>query len=158
MARSAPASVRGAPPCTYSQRVKVTMLLCDAAQEVGGKLYILGGGWSVKGPEPMPMGLAIKIDVPWTEANERHQFVLTLESGDGGVIELPGPDGPQEVRIDGGFEVGRPAGTPAGSDIDAALAVNIGPLPLPPGLYSWQLAIDNQAPPDWRRTFAVQPT
>jgi len=25
--------------------VKVTMMLADAAQEVGGKLYILGGGW-----------------------------------------------------------------------------------------------------------------
>ena len=132
------------------------MLLCDAAQEVGGKLYILGGGWSIKGPDPAPMALAIKIDVPWNEANERHEFVLTLESGDGGVIAFAGPDGSQPVRIEGNFEVGRPAGTPAGSDIDAALAVNIGPLPLAPGLYSWQLAIGDLAPPEWRRTFAVR--
>lgn len=132
------------------------MLLCDAAQEAGGKLYILGGGWSIKGTDPTPMALAIKIDVPWNEANERHRFVLMLESGDGGPVEFPGPDGPQVVRIEGEFEVGRPAGTPAGSDIDAALAVNIGPLPLPPGLYSWQLSIDERNPPEWRRTFAVR--
>ena len=29
---------------------KVTMMLADAAQAVEGKLYILGGGWSVTGP------------------------------------------------------------------------------------------------------------
>ena len=132
------------------------MLLCDAAQEIGGKLYILGGGWSSKGPEPAPMALAIKIDVPWTEANQRHDFVLVLESGDGGTIGFTGPEGPQTVKIDGQFEVGRPPGTPAGADIDAALAVNVGPLPLPPGLYSWQLSIDGQSPPDWRRTFVIR--
>ena len=132
------------------------MLLCDAAQEVGGKLYILGAGWSNKGPEPAPMALAIKIDVPWTDANQRHRFVLMLESGDGGPVAFPGPEGPQPVQIEGDFEVGRPAGTPAGSDIDAALAINVGPLPLPPGLYSWQLSINGEATPDWRRTFTVR--
>lgn len=132
------------------------MLLCDAAQEVGGKLYILGGGWSIKGPEPTPMALAIKIDVPWNDANERHRFVLQLESGDGGPVAFPGPQGLQPVRIEGEFEVGRPPGTPAGSDIDAALAINVGPLPLGPGLYSWQLSIDAKSPTAWRRTFAVR--
>ena len=27
--------------------MKTTLLLCDYAQEVGGKLYVLGGGWSI---------------------------------------------------------------------------------------------------------------
>jgi hypothetical protein len=31
--------------------MKVTMMRADAVQAVAGKLYILGGGWSVTGPE-----------------------------------------------------------------------------------------------------------
>jgi len=50
--------------------------LADAAQEVRGKLYILGGGWSVTGPDVPPMALAIKLDVPWSDANASHDFVL----------------------------------------------------------------------------------
>ena len=30
------------------------MLLCDAAQVADGKLYVLGGGWSMTGPDPVP--------------------------------------------------------------------------------------------------------
>ena len=43
----------------------MTLMLADSAQEVGGKLYILGGGWSVTGPVVPPSAVAIKIDVPW---------------------------------------------------------------------------------------------
>ena len=32
--------------------MKVTMLLADSAQAIEGKLYILGGGWSITGPDP----------------------------------------------------------------------------------------------------------
>ena len=38
--------------------MKVTILLADAAQAVEGKLYILGGGWSITGPDPSPMSRA----------------------------------------------------------------------------------------------------
>ena len=58
--------------------MKVTMLLCDSAQVADGKLYILGGGWSFVGPDPAPMALAIKVDVPWTEGNVAHHWVLEL--------------------------------------------------------------------------------
>ena len=30
------------------------MMLCDAAQVSDGKLYVLGGGWSMTGPDPVP--------------------------------------------------------------------------------------------------------
>ena len=35
------------------------MLLCDAAQAVEGKLYILGGGWNTIGPDPAPTAIAM---------------------------------------------------------------------------------------------------
>src|SRR5213594_576499 len=58
--------------------MKVTMLLADSAQAVNGKLYILGGGWSIIGPDPAATAIAIKIDVPWDLANRSHTFRLAL--------------------------------------------------------------------------------
>ena len=39
--------------------MKITLLLCDHAQEVGGKLYVLGGGWSIYRGTPVTMALAV---------------------------------------------------------------------------------------------------
>lgn len=134
--------------------MRVTMLLADAAQEVNGKLYILGGGWSVTGPDVPPMSLAIKLDVPWSEANVPHRFEMVLVDTDGRTISTGG-EGP-DVRVDGTFEVGRPAGLPAGSDIDFAFAVSVPPFPLTPGRYAWQLSIDGDTREDWLRPFQVR--
>lgn len=133
--------------------MRVTMLLADAAQEVNGKLYVLGGGWSVTGPDLPPMAIAIKLDVPWSAANERHTFVIDLVDQDGRPV--PAGDSPG-VRVEGSFEVGRPAGLPAGSDIDFAFVVAIPPFPIQPGRYSWRLAIDRETDEDWVRPFTVR--
>ena len=91
--------------------MRVTMLLADAAQEVNGKLYVLGGGWSVTGPDLPPMAIAIKLDVPWSEANTQHAFSLELVDQDGRPVPAGDSGG---VRAEGTFEVGRPVGLPAG--------------------------------------------
>jgi hypothetical protein len=138
--------------------MRVTMLLADAAQEVRGKLYILGGGWSVTGPDVPPMALAIKLDVPWSAANASHAFELTLVDTDGRAVTLAEDTGAEsEVRIGGSFEVGRPPGLPLGSDIDCAFTVNVGALPLGSGRYAWQLWIDGETAEDWQRPFQVRP-
>jgi hypothetical protein len=137
--------------------MRVTLLLADAAQEVLGKLYILGGGWSVTGPDVPPMALAIKLDVPWSDANASHAFELALVDTDGRAVEVnDGPDGIREVRIVGSFEVGRPPGLPPGSDIDCAFTVNVGAIPLASGRYAWQLWIDGETAEDWQRPFQVR--
>lgn len=138
--------------------MKVTMLLADAAQAVGGKLFILGGGWSVTGPGPAPMAMAIKIEVPWDRTNERHHWVLDLVDEDGRAVQVGGPEGARPVQIAGDFEVGRPAGVALGTPIDLPLAITIGPLQLPPGTRCvWQLAIDDEADPHWQVAFSVRP-
>jgi len=91
--------------------MRVTIMLADAAQESAGKLYILGGGWSVTGLDIPPSALAMKIDVPWDQANVRHAWVLELVSEDGVPVEIEG----QSVRLEGEFEVGRPPGAAPGS-------------------------------------------
>src|SRR2546422_7711110 len=124
--------------------MKLTMLLCDAAQAVNGKLYILGGGWNVTGPEPTPCALALQIDVPWDQANHRHNLRLTLVTADGQPVMVPTPTGPRPTQIDAGFEVGRPPGHRPGTPLPVVLGINIGPLPLPPDShFEWRCSIND---------------
>jgi hypothetical protein len=127
--------------------MKTTLLLCDHAQEVNGKLYVLGGGWSIYRGSPVTMALAVKISVPWDAANVPHAFSARLVTEDGGDPPLVGPDGvaaPAPINFEGRFEAGRPPGLPPGSDLDAPFTVNLAGLPLPPGRYEWQVAIDGE--------------
>jgi hypothetical protein len=133
--------------------MKVTMLLADAAQQVGGKLYILGGGWSITGPAPVPTAIAIKIEIPWDEANRQHQLLIQLVDADGQPVQVGG----NPIQIHGQFEAGRPAGLAPGTPLDAALAINLSPLPLPPGRrYVWRLSINGDTHEDWQTAFTVR--
>ena len=67
------------------------MMLCDSAQVAEGKLYILGGGWSVTGPDATPSAIAIKLDVDWHEADRPHHWELYLENADGQITAAPRP-------------------------------------------------------------------
>ena len=44
--------------------MKVTVMLADYAQGADGKLTIVGGGWSVTGPMPVPFAIAVLFQVP----------------------------------------------------------------------------------------------
>lgn len=139
--------------------MRATVLLADFAQVSEGKLTIVGGGWSVTGPLPMPSAVAVKIEIPWDQANVQHLISLELQDQDGHPVLMPAPDGTmQPLRVDAKLEVGRPPGLPAGTPLDAPFAMNIGPLPLPPGgRYTWQLTINGETEEDWRASFSVRP-
>lgn len=125
------------PPSSW----KIVMLLADSAQAVNGKLYILGGGWSMTGPQPMPSAIAIKFEVPWEAANRKHRIRIELLDSDGQPVMLPGPESPQPMLITADLEVGRPAGLSPGTPLDSPFAINIGPLPLKGGRYEWRCTI-----------------
>ena len=138
--------------------MKATMLLCDAAQVADGKLYILGGGWSLTGPAPAPSAIAVKIEIDWHEAVTSHHWELWLENADGQPVSIETAEGPQMVEIRGDFEVGRPEGIPEGSPIDLPLAVNLGPIPLAAGSrYNWRLSIDGIQDTSWTLGFTTRP-
>ncbi len=138
--------------------MNVTLLLCDAAQVADGKLYILGGGWSLTGPDPVPSAVALKIGVDWHEAELPHHWELFLEDGDGQPVMVQTPDGVQPVEVRGEFTVNQPQGVPEGSPIDVALAVNLGPLPLNPGSrFTWRMIIDGEALPGATLGFTTRP-
>ena len=107
------------------------------------------------GPQPAPMAIALKIDVPWDQANTRHTWRMELVDADGQPVEIPEAGA---VELEQEFELGRPAGVKPGTPLDFVLAINIPPLPLAPGgRYSWQLTIDGDSREDWRLPFAVRP-
>jgi hypothetical protein len=127
--------------------MRASLLLCDyaAQDQPGGKVHMIGAGWSVVGPQPNPHGVAAFIKVAWTEANEPHKLILRLTDSDGQIVAVPGPTGRQPIEFSGNLEVGRPPGLPQGSEIDATFTINLAPLPLIPGQrYVWHLEMDEK--------------
>ncbi len=137
--------------------MRASLLLCDAAQVAEGKLFILGGGWSVTGPGLSPMAIAMKLDIAWGEAPDAHHWELFLQDRDGTQVNVETPEGPQPIEVRGDFQIGTPSGVPLGSDIPVNLAVNLGPLPLAPGgRFRWQLSIDGNENPEWIAEFSTR--
>ncbi len=137
--------------------MKVTLMLADYAEATNGKLYIMGGGWSIIGPGPSRFAIAIKIEVPWDQANTQHSLRLNLVDQDGQPIFIPTPTGDRPVEFGANFEVGRPAGLRPGTPLDVVLAINIGPIPIPPdGRYVWQCYVNDHTEEDWRVAFSTR--
>jgi hypothetical protein len=122
--------------------MQATVLLCDYAEAVNGKLYVMGGGWNVafSGGGPLNAGLAILVIVPWDQTNMRHDLRVELLDGDGQIVGV----GDREVVFTGQFELGRPPGIKPGSSLHAPFAFNVQGLPLALGGYEWKLSIDGE--------------
>jgi Family of unknown function (DUF6941) len=133
-------------------------MLADHAQSVEGKLYICGGGWSVTGPEPSPFAIVLDIKVPWHGINVDHKFRLDLIDADGQPVEVDTPEGMQPLYIEGGFQVSPAPGVKPGTPIDAPVAINMAPQPIPSGgRYEWRLTLDGKTHEDWRLAFSTRP-
>jgi len=114
-------------------------MLADSAQAVDGKLYVLGGAWNMlrfpEFPAGLMVGIAVAIDVEWTETNQRHHLEIHFEDADGNAMD---------PRIGADFEAGRPPGSIAGAELRIVLAVN-GPLSIPsPGQYAAVASVGDQ--------------
>lgn len=122
-----------------AQDIDVVMLLCDAAETANGKLYVLGGGWSqVLLPNtPLSMALAVKLAIPWDQANTRFTIEARLVTEDGEPALTPEGEG---IRAEGNVEVGRPPGLKPGEALDAPFVLRFTVI-LPPGGYVWELLI-----------------
>ncbi len=117
------------------------LLLCDWAEEMKGKLYIMGGGWShLVIDRPVTIGLAVRLEVPWNETNQKHAIQVALLDAD----NQPVASGDKPVNVEGEFEVGRPIGTTAGIPLIVPLAFRFQNLDLLPGRYMWRLLVDNE--------------
>jgi hypothetical protein len=101
------------------------LILADAAQVVGAKLYLLGGGWdrlTVNRPFPVDqrLGIAVSMLVGWNETNRKHDFEVEIVSED------PSTEVPKSlVKVGGQCEIGRPPGIQAGQDQRFQIAVEM---------------------------------
>jgi len=117
------------------------LLVADAADAVGGKLYVLGGGWdrlmvpAIPGPPTMPFSVAVGVNVPWSLTNRKMGFSVDVHDADGGEVA-------QLAR--GEFEVGRPPGLRAGTAQRFQLAVPAQPHFAAAGRYVIQCAVDGE--------------
>lgn len=124
--------------------METTLMLCDYAEAINGKLYIMGGGWTICPPGPRNLALTIKVLVPWDKANEKHKLALMLQNGDGHIVSLGDP--PKPVVIQSEFEVGRPPNIPKGMPLDFVIAIAFVALPLTADTaYRWQVEINGKA-------------
>lgn len=104
-----------------AQEVQVkVMMLADSAQAVGGKLYILGGGFDRINMPSVPFNhrfdLAMLIEVPWGATNQPYQIVVEMLDADGE---------PMGYRVDATMETGRPPGTRQGTSLTVPIAVPV---------------------------------
>lgn len=117
------------------------MMVADGAQAVGGKLYVLGGGWThifvsqFPGRPMIPFALAIGMIIPWHLTNRRFVFSVELTDADGNRID--------EVAS-GEFEQGRPPGLRPGTPQRLLLAVGAAPEFPERGRYVFNAIIDGQ--------------
>ena len=97
------------------------VMLADAAQVVGGKLYLLGGAWNVYRatafPTQAPIALVASILVDRTEAGSRHAVRLTV-ADEAGIPIIP--------ALDWNLEVSRPEDVDPATPQRSLLAVNTG--------------------------------
>ncbi len=129
------------------------VMMADAVQVSDGKLFILGGGLGVIGPRPQQISVAVRIAVPWDQANVKHDWRLELLDEDGRPVVLR----EKPVRVVGQFEAGRPAGVAPGTSLSVPLGINFGAIPLPRGgRYTWQFFINDQSAETWNAPFSVR--
>jgi hypothetical protein len=91
---------------SISDEARVTVLLADyISVDAGGKLNVIGGGWTIAGVQPnglsAPQYVAVLVDIPSTYVG--HEFALVLElhdRTDGVLAEVVGlTNSPEALRI-----------------------------------------------------------
>ncbi len=117
------------------------LLVADGAQAVGGKLYLLGGGWDrllvpqLPGPPGAPFSVAVGINVPWNLTNRKLTLSVDVLDADAGSV----------ARLAGGeFEVGRPPGLRQGTSQRFQMVVPAQPQFAAAGRYVIQCSVDGE--------------
>jgi hypothetical protein len=124
------------------------MILSDAAQVVNGKLYILGGGWTIIPPIPMPMAIAVRVSVDPSEFDVEHDWRIYLEDADGHAVIGGSPEAPFPIQAEGKFMASQSPLAPPGTPNDVAISVAFTPITLAPNSrFMWRLTIDGDTPP-----------
>lgn len=154
--------------------MNVSVILADrgTANPPAGTLNLLNAGWSVTTLQPAPGAggpfapggtltpphtVAAFYEVDYQHCNHPIDFVLELLSEDGLPVHLPGPDGPQPMRMQRSITVASPGGLPVGTPGTGNTMLEVFPgLPLGPGAYIWRVTLAGEHRDGWETRFDVQ--
>ena len=118
-------------------------ILADAAQAVGGKLHVLGGGWDTLRVQQVPvqhhtLSLGMRVRIPWGSAGQEMELAVEFQDEDGHAVFERGP-----IRHQ--FKVRRPKGVAEGADIGMVRALTFNNLRIPDfGGYSFVISVDGE--------------
>jgi len=117
---------------------RAVVLLCDAAQDVNGKLYVLGGGFSgVLATGPVSMTLAMKLFWPVESAGENVPLRVTLLDEDGDLVTQAG----EPIRVEGRMSANPDAPVPPDKMLESVFVLPFVGLDLAPGGYRWEVSL-----------------
>lgn len=151
--------------------MKVVVLLADKGTQspAQGTLNLLNVGWmrtTLQPPDPLmggmvltpPHAVAIFFEVEPRHCNHPIPLLVDLVTDDGHLVEVPGPAGPQAMRIEQSVTVPSPGGVPTGSPGVGNTLVEIGSgIPLAPGTYEWRISLAGEHEAHWNARFYVVP-
>jgi hypothetical protein len=143
--------------------MKLSVLLADKGTQnpQAGTLNLLNAGWvqtQLRPAPPMmpglpgglitpPHAIAVFFEVEYNQCNRPIELVLELLNEDGRPVEIPGPAGPQQLRITQQVTIPSPGGVSLATPGNGNAMVEIFPgLPLAPGTYRWQATLDGESP------------
>lgn len=117
----------------------VALVLCDWAESINGKLYVMGGGWSVTSANSsLSAGVGIVWRMSWDEADREHDLTIRLYDEDGRAVCTASGEEISATAHLGGCTRDDVAGVPSST----ALALNFTGLCLGPGRYRFEVEID----------------
>ena len=120
--------------------LQASLLLCDWAEAVNGKLYAQGIGWTGIVPDrPLSIAVAVLVNIPYGQTNQEHTLDLRLLDEDGEPFPSEQPIGAQAT-----FEVGRPPKMRRGEQQNMHFALNLAGVTFPAGGYAFHLSVDEQ--------------
>lgn len=114
------------------------ILLADSVDEVGGKIYVLGGAWTdmpfVR--TPVRMGLAIFVELPAAQVLDDLRIRVWLTKGRHQVVINS-----KKVEYSGSLTGPRKTGTNPDVPLLRAIAINTVIEVPEPGAYKWRLSV-----------------
>jgi hypothetical protein len=123
-----------------SPEMPPTLILCDWAEVVNGKINIMGAGINnIVANTPIPTAIAVYWFVGWDQANRKQSIDISLATEDG--EPFLDPTG-LPFQIQGDMEVGRPPGVKPGTPLPCPLAFKVSAVPYPAGGYVWTMRIN----------------
>lgn len=131
-------------PNSIPDDIEANIWLADAAALVGGKLYVLGGGWAnvLLADPTFPLTLASVLAVPWHMTNRKLNLSIDLLSEDGAAVMN---DEGEAVAATGELQVGRPPDARPGTFQNVPFTTAFKPFEIAAGGYVFVLSVDGTA-------------